>query len=297
MKKFILEVIASFGILSGLITLLLLQADGNLDRYYLKFTTPRQASLILGSSRAAEGVVPEILNKRLSYPDVYNYAFNGEFSPYGPYYLESIKSKIDPKEKKGLFIICVNPKLLIKTQQKGFRESNTLLGKVTEVSKKPNFSYFMDYYPERWGNIIYKKYISNNSIFLHDDGWLEFHAKESVSFEKVLLKWKMVEPEKWKISEERVGYLHESIEFLKKQGEVFIVRIPAKKELIQFENRVMPKLDVVMDSISKIEGVKYFNFTELSDDYMYRDGNHLQYQSAYDFTEVLADSIMMHQKQ
>ena len=46
-------------------------ADGTTDDAYLKFTTPKQGSLILGSSIAAQGIHPKELNAVLKRDDIY----------------------------------------------------------------------------------------------------------------------------------------------------------------------------------------------------------------------------------
>jgi hypothetical protein len=79
----------------------------NTDDFYKRFSSPQQNSLILGSSRAAS-MNPEIIDKVIhsKYPNakLYNYAFTWAHSPYGPKYLESIKKKIKPDTKDGVFI-------------------------------------------------------------------------------------------------------------------------------------------------------------------------------------------------
>ena len=78
------------------------------DNFYFKFTTPKQSSMILGTSRALQGLIPEIINKELNI-DIYNYAFTVMNSSYGPSYLNSIKKKLNKNSKDGVFILAVDP--------------------------------------------------------------------------------------------------------------------------------------------------------------------------------------------
>ena len=63
-------------------------ANGRIDPFYLLFTTPAQHSLILGNSRAAQGIVPSIVGASLEPLDFqgepFNYSFTLSTSPYGP---------------------------------------------------------------------------------------------------------------------------------------------------------------------------------------------------------------------
>ena len=68
-------------------------ADGSTDAFYVKFTTPKQKALIIGSSRAAQGLQPAVINLVLENTHIYNYAFSRVHTPYGPAYFNSIKKK------------------------------------------------------------------------------------------------------------------------------------------------------------------------------------------------------------
>ena len=63
--------------------LIVLKADGNLDPFYIRFTTPKQKNMILGTSRAAQGLQPSIfdnvLNKKRDYISFY-LLFNNLFN-------------------------------------------------------------------------------------------------------------------------------------------------------------------------------------------------------------------------
>jgi len=82
MKKFIIKTaIFSFLTLSCFL-FVLSRADGNTDPFYIRFTTPKQASLILGTSRAAQGLQPAVINE-IGKTQLFNYAFTLGQSPFG----------------------------------------------------------------------------------------------------------------------------------------------------------------------------------------------------------------------
>ena len=95
MKKFILRVILFSTILSAGFLSVFLFAGGKSDSYYLRFTSPRQHSMIIGTSKAAQDLQPSIMDP-IVFPDekdaFYNYSFNIIDSPFGYIYLKSIVS-------------------------------------------------------------------------------------------------------------------------------------------------------------------------------------------------------------
>lgn len=86
---------------------------GYTDDYYERVASPRQAALILGTSRAAQGLVPaEIASRELGVESpLYNFAFASSISRYGEAYFEAIKKKLsEPRPgQSGLFLLEVSP--------------------------------------------------------------------------------------------------------------------------------------------------------------------------------------------
>ena len=86
---------------------------GRIGDIYPRIITPRQHSLVIGTSRAAQSVNPLILNEcleELYTPDLYNFAFHLDISSYNPYYVEAIRKKLLPYDgQKHYFILAVDP--------------------------------------------------------------------------------------------------------------------------------------------------------------------------------------------
>ena len=95
---------------------------GGVDAFYGRFASPPAGSLVLGTSRAAQGIQPAVLAARLGGRfdgPLLNYAFTLTHSPYGPAYLASIRRKLRPEVRNGLLILAVDPWSLSLTGPEG----------------------------------------------------------------------------------------------------------------------------------------------------------------------------------
>ena len=108
MKKFLLKMLVWLVPVIALHLFLGSFAGGNTDTFYRRFTSPKQSNLILGNSRAAQGIQPAYL-KSLNGENFYNFSFTIFDSPYGETYLKAVQEKIKPGTKSGNFIITVDP--------------------------------------------------------------------------------------------------------------------------------------------------------------------------------------------
>ncbi|MDP6909265.1 MAG: hypothetical protein QF371_07160, partial [Flavobacteriales bacterium] len=163
---FILLVGISF---CGILTL----ADGRTDSYYIRFTVPKQNNLLIGSSRAAQGLQPRVLKEILGI-DIFNYAFTARASPYGPVYFESIRKKLNSGRSDGIFILDVNPwSISSRTEHPNdstqFRELDSFVRRTPNVNTNPNFTYLKN----NLGGNYYKILWNHSPVFLHQNGWLE----------------------------------------------------------------------------------------------------------------------------
>lgn len=274
---------------------ILLLENGNSDFYYTKLTGERQASLIIGNSKAAQGIVPDILNSNFNFKDeirFFNYAFTSIISPYGESYLSSIKAKID-YTKKNNFIVCVDVWSLIEEKEKPnqFIETKGFLSNVKNVNVTPNFEYLLNYYDKQFYEIILRRF--DPSYFkLHKSGWLEIDISiDSISQRKRLDERVMFlrnQMKYFEFSEKRYNSLIETLKFLKENGDVFLVKIPSKKEVSYFENLMAPNLDEKFIDLSIKYSLPYFNVDSLSSKFIYTDGLHLYKDSSKEFSQILS---------
>lgn len=296
MKQFIAQVI----ILSLLVFLcsgwVLSGVNGYTDPFYFKFTTPRQNNLIIGTSRAAQGIVPEILKEELHKPFL-NYAFTIEHSPFGKSYYTSIMKKVEESAKTGTYIITVDPwSISSKTKepndQSKFRELKTCVEKMSLVNMNPNLEYLVDNLNGRFHTFFSSE---DSTQFLHKDGWLEISITMDSAIAKNRKERKIKTYEKqnlpsYKFSSVRFQYLKETIMSLKEHGEVYLVRLPVHEEMMDIENKLMPEFDAKINQIVPMTS-GYFNMTSFNNDFIYTDGNHLHKSSARKVTKEICKWI------
>jgi hypothetical protein len=274
------------------------QADGYTDAYYLRFTTPEQSSMIIGVSKSAQGLQPNIFNEVLNRNDMYNYSFNAFISPFGKTYLESIKRKLDKKIQNGIFIITFDAWSLGSmtsdpNDSNNFREVNLCLNN-SFVSFNPNIPYLMNFYEGRFIDLLRQ---SQSVVHLHEDGWLEVSVSmDSVSRAKRLDNsvdhYNKIYTPYWKYSSLRFEYLKKTIQYLKKHGKVFLVRLPVHPRLLDLENKIIPDLDEKIYILSENENVNYLNFTNSINNYEYTDGIHLGKESGAKISREIASWIL-----
>lgn len=291
LKKTLLFVVIAITIFLAILSL----ADGYTDPFYVRFTTPKQKNLILGTSKAAQGLIPSIFDS-VNKVKIYNYAFTLAHSPYGSIYLNSIKKKLDSRTKNGIFILTVDPwsvssKLENPNDSASFREIDMVLDNTRYVDLNPNYFYLLSNLKGEY----YSALKMTGSSFLHQDGWLEISIDmDSKSHEQRIAK-KMKEYReknlnKFKFSSLRFRYLKKTINFLSKHGEVYLVRLPVHPQMIKMENELMPEFDNKIATVTPLtQG--YLNLTNNNEEFIYTDGVHLYKESARLVSKQVAEWI------
>ena len=296
MKKFLVNTVIFSIIAVLLIFLLLYKVDGYSDSFYVKFTTPKQSSLIIGTSRAAQGLQPRVFDSILE-NSFSNYSFSVLHSPFGKTYLNSIKRKLDLRGKQGVFVITVDPWSLSSFTNSpedslSFRELNLALGNTKIVDVKPNPFYLLNNRSDRFYELIIDK---QSNSFLHADGWLEVNMvydsiKEVENIDKKVANYKKNMLPKAKYSQTRYNYLIKTINFLKPYGDVYLVRLPIHKKMEELDNIIMPNLENdIKEAIGLSNG--YLDLTPLSTNFKYTDGNHLHKISGKKVSIIIAKWI------
>ncbi|OHX65549.1 hypothetical protein [Flammeovirga pacifica] len=272
---------------------LIFTIDGRSDPFYLRFTTKKQSSLILGTSRAAQGIVPSIFRDSLNI-DIYNYAFTVGHSPYGPVYLESIKKKLDTKNKNNIYILAVDPWAISSWCEEPdninqFRENKLCLSYINNVNSLPNFEFIYNY-----DQSPYNLFLKKTKMLLHTDGWLEVEINKSeISNSSRLKKEETYRQEhlpRTKFSTVRFQYLQKTINYLNQFGEVYLVRIPIHDKILQIENDLNFDFN---EKITLLKGYKnYYDFTLIRNQFLFTDGNHLHRSSSKDFSKILVSTLI-----
>lgn len=276
------------------LVILIYSAGGSTDPFYIRFTTPKHKNMIIGTSRAAQGLQPHvfkyILNKHIG-----NYAFTVTHSPFGKVYLQSIKLK-HSKEKNGIFIIAVDPWSISSWCNKpndinSFRENKLCLNTTQHVDIKPNFEYL-------YNNLknIQPLLKFNSSMFLHVDGWLEINnipMDSSTVAKRISSKvktYREVHLPKTNFSSIRLSYLKKTVEYFKKYGKVYLVRLPIHSQMMEIENELMPDFSKKIEEVTNLSD-GYLDLTAKNDSFTYTDGNHLHKNSGAEVSKIIAEWI------
>ncbi|HNQ83330.1 MAG TPA: hypothetical protein PLW31_14310 [Bacteroidales bacterium] len=286
MKKFLAEVLVFLIILLISFYLTFMRANGKTDPFYLRFTSPKQHSLILGTSRAAQGIQPSVLDSILPGSGFYNYSFTIGHSPYGPAYLNSIKKKLDHQTKNGIFILSVDPWSISSNANDPnnpdrFRERKLAIGKTPVVNIRPNFFYLINAYDKPFYHLLPRQ---KSSIILRDDGWLDVKFKiDSLKMEQLIEKkvdsYRKNNLKKYKFSDVRLEYLTKTITYLKNFGRVYLVRLPVHPRMMEIDEEFIPDFDQKIRQISEQTGTPYFDMSFMNDSILYTDGNHIYRES------------------
>ena len=283
--------------------------QGYVDRNYAKFTH-KAGSLVIGISRAHDGISPEIIEQELSnsiQKPVLNFAIEKNQTSYGAVYLNAIKQKIDTTYNNGLFILSVSPgNFLISNKIKDSAnieiDKSTIMSTLSHFNSQPNYEYIRKCYD----GSLYRGLLKPQKMYvnIHQDGWLEFKSRK-LSKEKQEVNKKI-----WmeqtnnsyqqilkyqKKSEYRLQMLEETINYLNNYGTVIITRIPIDSSFLALEDAFWVDFNEQMNIISKRQKVSYFDFSDTGDNYNTYDGSHLYGESAKKFTKTLCDSIKIHQ--
>jgi hypothetical protein len=274
-------------------------ADGRTDPFYLKFTSSKQKSLIIGSSRAAQGLQPRIMNLYFEDKSLYNFSFSRIHSPYDKAYYKAIIDKIEPNTNDGLFVVCVNPWTISdfnnRTGENPIQKKISFLETTKYVNTKPNFSYLISSFEHRNIEIISNKLDASKNL-VHDDGWFQVHIEESdISIQKrtdqTVKSYKRITEQYNGISDEKMYYLIKLVEYLKKKGEVYLVRLPINSQMLLIEEEYCSSFDTIIKKISDKTNVEYINFMSYRDLFQYTDGHHLNIESGEKLSKELSIRI------
>lgn len=268
---------------------------GGVDAFYGRFASPPAGSLVLGTSRAAQGIQPAVLAARLGGQfdgPLLNYAFTLTHSPYGPAYLASIRRKLRSEVRNGLFILAVDPWSLSLTGPEGvYPEDNSFIGQLRQVSQSPNLAYLARYQTKP----LYRLPLDYATAVerLHPDGWLEVRISTAPAQVAARTARKVQDYRRLAatqhLSAGRLQALRQIIALLKPHGRVVLVRLPVGPALLQLEQAYRPDFDALMGRAATDFAVPYLDYS--AQPYATTDGNHLQRAASTAFSRRLAMDI------
>jgi hypothetical protein len=261
--------------------------DGYTDDYYVRVASPRQTGLIVGTSRAAQGLVPAELDARALGASAapYNFAFASSLTRYGRAYFEAIERKLaEPTTgQTGVFLLEVSPLAISvdTTDATEFPEQQTFMGKLRTFSANPNVEY--PFYAARRGYDIIDRMVrrwrGTGRLFLHDDGWLEVKPVADASIEPNIQQKLVDYAQTFSVSRhsaERSEYLERTIVRLSPRGRVALVGMPIDPRLRALERAYMPDFEGRMRALAERRGATYVDLSDLDARVVTNDGNHLR---------------------
>lgn len=265
--------------------------DGYTDDYYVRVASPRQTALIVGTSRAAQGLVPAEIDARAlgASAALYNFAFASSLTRYGRAYFEAIERKLaaPAPAQTGVFLLEVSPLALSidTTDASPFPEQQTFIGKLRSFSLDPNVEY--PFYAARRGYDIIDRSVRRlrglGRLFLHDDGWLEVKPVPAASVEPNIQQKLVDYAQTFSVSRdspERNAYLERTIARLSPRGRVVLLVMPIDPRLRALERGYMPDFDARMRALAARSGAAYLDLSDLDASVATNDGNHLRQDSA-----------------
>ena len=308
MRKFLIKLLIALTLVMGLHVCAAYFADGDTDAYYLRFTgKPRQA-LILGNSRAAQGLDPSTLNSLLPVglqtDGFFNFSFTIGHSPYGKAYANAIFKKLDPDTRDGVFLLAMDPWSLSidnagrSPNDTDLPEDDRFLGRMLTVNMTPNLEYLTRYYPNGWGSLIGGPLHQERSeVELMENGWLVTHvamdsANVALRTQRNLKAYAGHANGGFSIAPVRMEHLAHLVDHLKAHGSVVLVRMPVHQDMLRLEQGYWPEFSRTMQTFAKDHDVPFIDHATLEKDLIFKDGNHLALGSAPVYSQLLADSII-----
>lgn len=314
MKPFFVKILLYLTLISGLVLLYILliyMRPELVDAYYYRFTTEKSNSLILGGSRAAQGIKPEVINKLICNNEnkIINHSFALGASSFGPNYLKEITKKLKKESTNGCFIIEVVPWSLatdignVNDDSTKFYEveQKVFVGNLKSSSTNPNFDYLVNHWSNKFEPItrIFKTLTNIGGIStLHADGWLEITtAMDSASNnDRIRRSTNEYQDKELKLSDTRFLYLEKIIRYLDDYGDIVLVRMPVSAQMAKIEKDHFPDFKERIKFISVKYNIPFFDFIDESGKFLTIDTHHLYKEESQRFTSMLCDSIISYSK-
>jgi hypothetical protein len=244
------------------------------DPYYVKLLNKTNRGLILGDSRALQGINP----KYLKFP-TFNFAFTIGHSPFDDSYLKIIQKKIDTISKvKRHHIISVTPWSLLSPELVKDDINPYFSENLYFHFSNPNWEYILKYWDLSFVNSLKlmrnKSYTTdygwNNQNIERDELYREYPRRVREKVQNYKLKYKR---QILTLESHRVQNLINIIRFLRKTGRVTIIRLPISKEMLELENQVFPSINNLINKIAKDNSLYFIDLTDLN--IQTTDGNHI----------------------
>lgn len=287
MRRFVMHTILAALTLAMILGMLfVLMPAGRIGDVYPRVTTPRQLSLVIGTSRAAQAVNPAIIGRELSglnEAPLYNFAFHLDASAYNDVYAGAIMRKLAaPDGRRALFILAVDPWALRRL------DSVPDELRLRSVSSRPNWQYLARQFSRLWFSPL------PTHSFVNADGRTEVDYEPRSEAEW----WQRVKARMKAYEQMAAGYAYgrreqevlcSLVRRLKRRGDVVLVRIPTSAPMLALERKCCPDFNAHMRRVAGECGVTYADFTTMP--FATTDGNHLTRREGDRFSAMLGRRI------
>lgn len=282
---------------------LFLLDNGTADPFYQRVIGGRKKSLVIGTSKVAQGIVPSVLNSKLDLigeDQLYNFGFTVVHSPFGESYNKAIQKKVAINSDDGIFIIAVDPwsfstSKLDPDDKSKMPDEKLFLGQLHSFSTPINLEYLLKDYSNSFYEILLR-YFVKNSMHLMEDGWLKTTPfLEEERFPRIYnskVKEYEEKARRMEFSDYRFSQFIDLLDFLSQKGRIFIIVMPVDSKIYEIENSIFPQLIEKVKKESDLRNIPFKDFNESDHDYKFLDGVHLLYQDAEIFSSDLADWIL-----
>jgi hypothetical protein len=244
------------------------------DPYYVKLLGKTDRGLIIGDSRALQGINPELL----SFP-IFNFAFTIGHSPFDDSYIKLIKKKVDTISNiKRHHIISITPWSLL-FPEKTDEDVNPYFSENLKFQlSNPNWEYIIKYWDLSFVNTL--KFLHNKG-YTSNLGWNNQNIDSNQLYseysrrvrEKIHNYKSKYKKQNLTIQSHRVQNLINIIKFLKETGNVTVIRLPVSREMLELEKQMFPNFISLCDELAIQCNGKFIDLTDLN--VQTTDGNHI----------------------
>lgn len=290
-QRLILGALIFSGVSLGMLWLFaFIFADASIDTHYMKLASPKSNRLVLGTSRASQGIDPRILG-----PGAINFAFTMSSSPFGETYEEAIRKKVGGEVSGGNFIVEVSPLAVsdLTLNTTGPREEKGILSRTWFVSGEPNLQYLIACYGKPLWTLAVPRRTS--ILKLREDGMLVVTLDESEEERSRRIRLKT---ERYadvfagaSVSNKRIESFRSTLRFLAARGDVTVVRLPMGRRMYEMEKEYWPGFSSWVEEEADAVGARFVDLSTDSRDSITTDGNHLTTEAAAAASEVIRTTL------
>jgi hypothetical protein len=254
-------------------------------------------SLIIGTSKAEKLPTSELNAGTIQYEPFYNFAFNLGMSPYGPVYNKQIIKRVTemPKsDKKKVFLLCVDPWAFSNSKKfpndsTKFYETETEINFIADSKLSP-IHYFLKYYRQSYINLFLPQNDAPVVESRPDSSFIDKHMSSKIA------AYRKHNFENSAFSQLRYSYFEKLIVELKNHGEVYLVRLPVSRQMIELEKEYMQDFGYKIQSTANKNNIGFIDFYPEAVNYLCPDGNHLYWEDAASVSKKISQFIQLTKK-